>query len=86
VIGGLPTGDNSSIGAPNLACTISMVWPLTGRGSPDGVLGGALDIASISRVSALAEYIVIEMQVANNILNSGFMKFRTPFTYTVQVI
>jgi hypothetical protein len=41
-----------------------MVCPLVGRGNPDGSLGGASEIASIRRVSALAEKAKQERQNA----------------------
>ena len=63
-MGGSPTGASFCLGSPNLASTISIDWPLEGRSSPDGSLGGASVIASISRVSAFAESMAREIQAA----------------------
>ena len=77
-MGGSPMASNSSSGVPNLACTMSMVSPLTGRGNPEGIFAGALDIASINKVSALIEDSVSVRPVASNSLKSDFMISMVP--------
>ena len=64
-MGGLPTGGNFSFGSPNLADTSCIDWPLEGRSRPDGVFGGALVMASISRVSAFTEVTAMDKHNAN---------------------